>query len=111
MLLPGIVSVLVSEKENGLRMMMKMQGMHDLPYYYVQYSWASMLFTAFMGVFAAGGYALQLTVFTKTEWSLQLIIYALWGNVLVAWGTREPSFSPFFPPPLSRWRSPCLRFP
>lgn len=48
MLLPGTVNVLVSEKEGGIRMMMRMQGLRDSVYYLVVYMLTYTMYACFM---------------------------------------------------------------
>lgn len=33
----------------------------------------------------SGGFVLKLSVFTTTDWRVQLLCYACWGHVLVSW--------------------------
>ncbi|CAD7700725.1 unnamed protein product [Ostreobium quekettii] len=86
LLLPVNVHALMYEKENHLRIMMKMQGLHDRVFYVVTYFWQLLVYVAFVAVFAAGGSAIGLTAFTKNSWTVQAVFYFMWGNVMIALG-------------------------
>jgi hypothetical protein len=82
---PGNVHALVFEKSVGLRVAMKQAGLSDVMYYsgtyFIQYS----LYTLYAGVAVAAGLALELSVFTKTEFTLLVVTLSAWGHVMTAW--------------------------
>lgn len=84
-LLPINVHNLVSEKENKLRLMMKLQGLSDLPYYIVTYVYLYLLYCCFLIVFMTFGTLIQLSFFTQNPLWLQMPFYWIWGHLLVAW--------------------------
>jgi hypothetical protein len=69
------VGQLVYEKENRLRMMMKMHGLEDSAYWIVQYSWFLLLYVVYAAAFLVFGHITQLAFFTRNDpggyWSPQ----------------------------------------
>uniref|UniRef100_A0A1D1ZSY0 ABC transporter domain-containing protein n=1 Tax=Auxenochlorella protothecoides TaxID=3075 RepID=A0A1D1ZSY0_AUXPR len=93
MLLPVNVYSLVHEKEENLRMMMKMQGLRDGVYFAVQYIWMVLLYCIFMGVFVLVGGGIGLKIFTMNSYSVQAVFYLIWGNLLASWSLYFSSLS------------------
>jgi hypothetical protein len=65
------VSQLVYEKENKLRMMMKMHGLLDRAYWLVQYSWFLMLYCVYASAFLAFGTITKLAIFKYNDYGEQ----------------------------------------
>mmetsp|Transcript_12375 Transcript_12375/g.35287 ORF Transcript_12375/g.35287 Transcript_12375/m.35287 type:complete len:983 (+) Transcript_12375:143-3091(+) len=84
LLLPIMLSTLVSEKENRLRSMMKMHGLGDGVYWFIQYLWYFTLNLIYVWILIGMGSAIDLAFFTKTDYSFQLVFYLLWTGCLVA---------------------------
>ncbi|GBF94154.1 ABC transporter A family [Raphidocelis subcapitata] len=84
MLLPVFLMQLVYEKEKRLRMMMKMHGLGDGAYWLVTYTWFSVLYIAYMAVFIAFGSLIGLNMFTKNSVGVQLVLYFLFGQNMIA---------------------------
>ncbi|PNH04925.1 ABC transporter A family member 8, partial [Tetrabaena socialis] len=84
MLLPSLLQQLVYEKEKRLRMMMKMHGLSDLAYWIVTYLWYLMLYCVYMTFFVVFGSAIRLKIFTTSSYSLQAILYFIFGNNMIA---------------------------
>lgn len=84
LLLPMMLSSLVSEKENRLRSMMKMHGLGDSVYWSVQYMWYFMMNLIYVWILIGMGSAIDLAFFTKTDYSFQFVFYLLWIGCLVA---------------------------
>lgn len=84
LMLPVNVFMLVQEKEAGLRIMMKMQGLKDGAYYAVQYVWMVLLYCLFMAIFVIFGSLIGLKIFTLNSYSVQFVCYFLWGNLLAS---------------------------
>ena len=84
MLLPINVYGIVYEKENQLRIMMRMQGLREGAYFAVQYMWMLWLYTLFMAIFVITGQVIRLKIFTLTSMGMQIIFYLIWGNVQAA---------------------------
>lgn len=59
---------LVYEKENRLRMMMKMHGLGDAAYWIVTYGWFAVLYAAYMILFVFFGSVMGLSIFTKNDY-------------------------------------------
>lgn len=84
LLLPMMLSSLVSEKENRLRNMMKMHGLGDSVYWSVQYMWYFVMNLIYVWILIGMGSAIDLAFFTKTDYSFQFVFYLLWIGCLVA---------------------------
>ena len=84
LLLPIMLSTLVSEKENRLRSMMKMHGLGDGVYWVVQYVWYFVMNLVYVWILIGMGSAIGLAFFTKTDYSFQFVFYLLWTGCLVA---------------------------
>jgi hypothetical protein len=84
LLLPSMLSALVSEKEGRLRTMMKMHGLGDGAYWAIQYAWYFALNLAYTWVLIGVGSAIGLSFFTRTSYSFQFVFYFLWVACLVA---------------------------
>ncbi|EFN55401.1 hypothetical protein CHLNCDRAFT_23609, partial [Chlorella variabilis] len=89
LMLPVGVHTLVQEKEQHLRVMMKMQasaaGLSDSVFYLVMYCWNLALYCAFVAVFCLFGGLIGLKIFTLNSYSLQATFYFLWGLALTSW--------------------------
>ncbi|PRW44292.1 ABC transporter A family member 7-like isoform A [Chlorella sorokiniana] len=85
LILPVGVHTLVSEKEQHLRVMMKMQGLSDGPYYFVMWGWHLLLYCAFVMVFCIFGGLIGLKIFTLNSYSLQAVFYFVWGLSVTSW--------------------------
>jgi hypothetical protein len=66
--MPCSVMQLVYEKENCLRMMMKMHGLGDGAYWIVTYGWFALLYVVYMLVFVFFGSIMGLSIFTKNDY-------------------------------------------
>lgn len=84
MLFPVILMQLVYEKEKRLRLMMKMHGLSDGAYWLVMYSWYLLLYVVYITVFMVFGSGINLSLFTKNAYGIQIIFYFLFGNTLIA---------------------------
>lgn len=85
LLLPVNVYTLVSEKEQHLMRMMRMQGLRDGVYFGVQYTWMYLTYCVFMCVFVLFGSLIGLKIFTLNSLSVQVVFYAIWGFLLTSW--------------------------
>jgi ABC-type multidrug transport system ATPase subunit len=84
LLLPVMLSTLVSEKEGRLRTMMKMHGLGDAAYWAIQYLWYFLVNMVYVWILIGVGSAIQLAFFTRTEYSFQFVFFLLWVLCLVA---------------------------
>jgi ABC-type multidrug transport system ATPase subunit len=89
LMLPINVYSLVHEKEHHLRIMQRMQGLGEGPYYAVHYAWMVSMYCVFAAIFVAVGSGIGLKIFTLNSYGVQIVFYLLWGNLLA-------SFSFFF---------------
>mmetsp|Transcript_26100 Transcript_26100/g.83310 ORF Transcript_26100/g.83310 Transcript_26100/m.83310 type:complete len:926 (-) Transcript_26100:225-3002(-) len=83
-MLPVILVSLVYEKHHRLRIMMKMQGLGDLPYWLVTYGWFFLLYVVYIILLVGLGSGIGLNFFTLTDYGLQLVFFLLYGNVQIA---------------------------
>ncbi|KAG2437860.1 hypothetical protein HXX76_005478 [Chlamydomonas incerta] len=84
MLMPSLLQQLVYEKEKKLRMMMKMHGLGDGAYWFVTYIWYLMLYCIYMCFFVLFGSAIRLKMFTSNSYSVQAVLYFIFGNNMIA---------------------------
>ena len=89
MLLPVMVSLLVYEKEKNLRIMMKIQGLGDNAYIFVNYAYYFVLYFAFMLLIYFYGYVLGKATNSLTMWTLSapgpvIVFFILFFNVQIA---------------------------
>ncbi|GMH40482.1 hypothetical protein BSKO_08386 [Bryopsis sp. KO-2023] len=84
LLLPSMLVQLVYEKENRLRIMMKMHGLGDLAYWLVNYLYYLTIYSVYMIVFLIIGSLVDLAIFTRNDYSVMIIFFFLFGNVQIA---------------------------
>lgn len=84
LLLPTYLQQLVYEKEKKLRMMMKMHGLGDGPYWLVTYLWYLLLYIVYIIIYLVVGSLIRLKIFTKTQYAIQIIFYFIFGNNMIA---------------------------
>ncbi|CAI5993150.1 unnamed protein product [Closterium sp. NIES-64] len=77
LLYPVFTSSLVYEKEKNLRMMMRMHGLKDGPYWLISYSYFTIISVIFIAVFLIAGFIVQLKMFTANPVGLQLLAYGV----------------------------------
>ncbi|MEW5299847.1 MAG: hypothetical protein WDW36_002821 [Sanguina aurantia] len=84
LLLPTFLQQLVYDKEKRLRMMMKMHGLKDGPYWVISYLWYLVLYLLYMVVFIVAGAAVGLELFVRTNLGVTIVFYFLFGNTMIA---------------------------
>ena len=84
LLLPVMIATLVQEKEGRLRAMMKMHGLSDAAYWLIMYSWYFMVNLVYTWILIGVGSAIQLSFFTRTDYSFQIVFYFIWVACLVS---------------------------
>ncbi|GJP41808.1 hypothetical protein CLOM_g1451 [Closterium sp. NIES-68] len=77
LLYPVFTASLVYEKEKNLRMMMRMHGLKDGPYWLISYSYFTIMSIIFIAVFLIAGFIIQLKMFTGNPIGLQLLAYGV----------------------------------
>ncbi|EFJ45135.1 hypothetical protein VOLCADRAFT_64058 [Volvox carteri f. nagariensis] len=92
MLLPSLLQQLVYEKEKRLRMIMKMHGLGDGAYWLVTYLWYLMVYIVYMVFFVVFGTLIRLKVFTTTPFSIQAVLFFIFGNNMLAFVFMISSF-------------------
>jgi len=81
---PGIVVALVYEKEHKLRVMMKMMGLDTNAYWVINYGFFVTMYIFYIMIFMVVGSVMEVTFFTKNDYSLQTVFYFLFINQTVA---------------------------
>ncbi|KAG0033431.1 hypothetical protein BGZ81_008517 [Podila clonocystis] len=82
-LLPTFVSILVQEKENRLRVMMAMNGLKSSAYYlahYLEFMTMQLILTL---IFTGALAAMKITVMSRTNTWLLILLFLLWAHVQV----------------------------
>lgn len=83
-LFPVVLSSLVYEKQQRLRIMMKMHGLGDGPYWMISYAYFLLLSSVYMLVFVIFGSVIGLKFFTLNDYTIQLIFYFFYINLQVS---------------------------
>ncbi|XP_051194420.1 ABC transporter A family member 8 isoform X1 [Lolium perenne] len=84
LLFPVILTNLVYEKQNKLRIMMKMHGLGDLPYWTITYSYFILLSMLYMLSFMIFGVALRISFFRLNNYDLQFVFYFAYMNLQIS---------------------------
>ena len=84
LLLPIFLSSLVLEKEEGIRGMMKMNGLKMKNYWLVHYLWSLLVYCPIVAVFwILGAYQLELNFFTKTNPLILVNSFLTWAKLFI----------------------------
>ncbi|XP_057868703.2 ABC transporter A family member 7 [Cryptomeria japonica] len=86
LLFPVILVSLVYEKQRNLRIMMKMHGLGDGPYWLITYGYFLVLSIIYMLCFVVFGSAIGLKFFQLNDYSIQLVFYFIYINLQIALG-------------------------
>ncbi|KAL5220705.1 hypothetical protein ABZP36_025418 [Zizania latifolia] len=92
LLLPVILTCLVYEKQHNLRLMMKMHGLKDGPYWLISYAYFLSLSAAFMMFFVIFGSFIGLDIFRLNSYSIQFAFYFLYTNLQIVLAFLFASF-------------------
>ncbi|EOA25659.1 hypothetical protein CARUB_v10019010mg [Capsella rubella] len=84
LLFPVILSTLVYEKQQRLRIMMKMHGLGDVPYWIVSYAYFLLISILYMFCFAIFGLAIGLNFFRLNDYSIQLVFFLIYINLQIS---------------------------
>ncbi|XP_008645661.1 ABC transporter A family member 10 isoform X3 [Zea mays] len=84
LLFPVILTNLVYERQNKLRIMMKMHGLGDLPYWTISYCYFLLLSLLYVLSFVLFGSALGLTFFRQNNYGMQFIFYFAYMNLQIS---------------------------
>ena len=83
---PIILSSLVYEKQSNQRIMMKMHGLADGPYWMITYGYFFSLSVIYMVCFVRFGCSIGLKFFRSNDYSIQLVFYFIYINLQIALG-------------------------
>ncbi|KAH8974880.1 hypothetical protein BDL97_01G124900 [Sphagnum fallax] len=84
LLFPVILTALVYEKERHLRMMMKMHGLGDRPYWAISYFYFLAICCIYMLAFIIFGSIIGLEFFRKNNYGIQIVFYFIYINLLIS---------------------------
>ncbi|XP_023531950.1 ABC transporter A family member 7-like isoform X2 [Cucurbita pepo subsp. pepo] len=83
-LFPVVLTSLVYEKQQKLRIMMKMHGLGDGPYWLISYAYFFTISAIYMLCFVVFGSVIGLKFFTLNDYSIQVVFYFLYINVQIS---------------------------
>ncbi|KAM7254695.1 hypothetical protein ACFE04_019936 [Oxalis oulophora] len=83
-LFPVVLQTLVYEKQQKLRIMMKMHGLGDGPYWTISYAYFLTISVVYMLCFIAFGSLLGLKIFIMNDYMIQLAFYFIYVNLQIA---------------------------
>ncbi|XP_012839386.1 PREDICTED: ABC transporter A family member 7-like isoform X2 [Erythranthe guttata] len=82
-LFPVVLISLVYEKEHKLRIMMKMHGLGDGPYWMISYAYFLAISSIYMLCFVIFGSAIGLNFFRLNDYSIHFVFYFLYINLQI----------------------------
>lgn len=83
-LFPVILTSLVYEKQQKLRIMMKMHGLGDGPYWMISYAYFLLISLIYMLSFVIFGSVIGLKFFTTNDYSIQFVFYFIYINLQIS---------------------------
>ncbi|KAK3035659.1 hypothetical protein RJ639_032531 [Escallonia herrerae] len=83
-LFPVVLTSLVYEKEQKLRIMMKMHGLGDGPYWMISYAYFLVVSSIYMFCFVMFGSIIGLKFFTLNDYTIQLVFYFIYINLQIS---------------------------
>ncbi|KAJ8764066.1 hypothetical protein K2173_004960 [Erythroxylum novogranatense] len=83
-LFPVVMTSLVYEKQQNLRIMMKMHGLGDGPYWLITYMYFLFISTLYMVVFVIFGVVIGLKFFSTNAYSIQCVFYFMYINLQIS---------------------------
>ncbi|KAJ7541144.1 hypothetical protein O6H91_10G048600 [Diphasiastrum complanatum] len=84
LLFPVILTSLVYERQQKLRLMMKMHGLGDRPYWLITYGYFLALSLVYIFGFILFGSVVGLKIFRLNDYSIQLVFYVIYLNLQIA---------------------------
>ncbi|KAI7979343.1 ABC transporter A family member 7 [Camellia lanceoleosa] len=75
---------LVYEKQQKLRIMMKMHGLGDDPYWMITYAYFLVIYLAYMLCFVLFGSVIGLKFFTLNDYNIQFVFYFIYINLQIS---------------------------
>ncbi|XP_020683136.1 LOW QUALITY PROTEIN: ABC transporter A family member 7-like [Dendrobium catenatum] len=92
LLFPVMLTYLVYEKQQKLKIMMKMHGLKDGPYWLISYAYFFVLSSVYMLCFVIFGSLIGLKFFTLNDYSIQFVFYFIYINLQIALAFVAASF-------------------
>ncbi|CAM0951101.1 unnamed protein product [Alopecurus aequalis] len=92
LLFPVILTYLVYEKQHMLKIMMKMHGLKDGPYWIISYVYFFALSAVYMIFLVIFGSFIGLRFFTTNDYSIQFVFYFIYINLQIALAFFVSSF-------------------
>ncbi|KAK2441657.1 Phospholipid-transporting ATPase abca7 [Trifolium repens] len=83
-LFPVVLTSLVYEKQQNLRIMMKMHGLGDGPYWMISYGYFFAISVIYMLCFVIFGSVIGLKFFTMNDYSIQFVFYFIYINLQIS---------------------------
>ncbi|KAI3685132.1 hypothetical protein L6452_34366 [Arctium lappa] len=83
-LFPIVLTALVYEKQQNLRIMMKMHGLGDGPYWMISYAYFLAISLVYMFCFVIFGSVVGLKFFTLNDYSIQFVFYVIYVNLQIS---------------------------
>ncbi|KAI3440614.1 ABC transporter domain-containing protein [Psidium guajava] len=83
-LFPVVLTALVYEKQQKLRIMMKMHGLGDGPYWLISYAYFLTISSIYMLCFVIFGSVIGLKFFTLNDYSIQFVFYFIYINLQIS---------------------------
>ncbi|KAF3322076.1 ABC transporter A family member 7-like isoform X4 [Carex littledalei] len=92
LLFPVILTYLVYEKQQKLKIMMKIHGLTDGPYWLISYLYFLLLSAAYIIFFVIFGSLIGLNFFRLNDYSIQVVFYFIYINLQIAFAFLVASF-------------------
>ncbi|XP_078149465.1 ABC transporter A family member 7-like [Carex rostrata] len=92
LLFPVILTHLVYDKQQKLKIMMKMHGLTDGPYWFISYLYFLLLSAMYMIFFVIFGSLIGLNFFRLNDYSIQVVFYFIYINLQIAFSFLVTSF-------------------
>ncbi|KAK1311877.1 ABC transporter A family member 7 [Acorus calamus] len=83
LLFPVILTYLVYEKQEKLKIMMKMHGLGDGPYWIISYAYFFSISVVYIFLFVVFGSVIGLKFFRLNDYSIQLVFYFIYINLQI----------------------------
>ncbi|XP_048529978.1 ABC transporter A family member 7-like isoform X1 [Triticum urartu] len=92
LLFPVMLTYLVYEKQQKLKIMMKMQGLKDGPYWMISYGYFFILSVVYMTFFVIFGSLIGLNFFRVNSYGIQIVFFFVYINLQIAFAFFVASF-------------------
>ncbi|XP_044946540.1 ABC transporter A family member 7-like isoform X2 [Hordeum vulgare subsp. vulgare] len=92
LLFPVMLTYLVYEKQQRLKIMMKMQGLKDGPYWMISYGYFFVLSVVYMTFFVIFGSLIGLNFFRVNNYGIQIVFFFVYINLQIAFAFFVASF-------------------